>query len=164
MTRECFVHPPGVDSIRIDHSPHATVGRLHGVSDDEHPGSRYRLRPLNDLAHRSRPDAGAYDIAQTAGLLRRLLLDGGRLVDIVNWDIKAQIRLEWTPQRVLGVSRLWIASNVLDPAAAESHVYVQVPDDPDRYVLQEHVPPTIVNKYVRLLEHDAIFHNGAQRG
>jgi len=45
MTRECFVHPPGVNSIRIDHSPHAAVGRLHGVSDDEHPGSRYRLRP-----------------------------------------------------------------------------------------------------------------------
>jgi len=40
---------------------------------------------------------------------------------------------------------------------------VQVPDDPDRYVLQEHVPPTIVNKYVRLLEHDAIFHNGGER-
>lgn len=82
------------------------------------------LDTLADLRHRSSADAKEYDLVQAAGLLRRLLVDGQRLIDQVNREHRMRLAfvVNTPPERSAGAT-LWARADGLDPETS----YRQVP-------------------------------------
>lgn len=126
------------------HVPGAHVGRLGATSDTPVPvlvrsvGS-VKLpvlfeHVLSDLEQRIQPDASEYDALKAAALLRQLLIDGNRLVDQVNRELRLPLRFEvndrGAPQPVQPGNRIvfWAFQDGLDPATtAEVGLVQQLP-------------------------------------
>jgi hypothetical protein len=81
------------------------------------------LNTLDDLERRLEPGGTAYDVLMIAGLLRKLLLDGGgSLVTILNRQhrLKLRYRVNDAPLKVpraAGSTGQWGVTNALDPEA-----------------------------------------------
>jgi hypothetical protein len=78
------------------------------------------VRTLRDLERRS-VSTDEYEVLMSAGLLRKLLLDGGRLVDQVNRHYRLKVRFripEVSPfEKMLWNSKpmFWVIADALDP-------------------------------------------------
>lgn len=77
------------------------------------------LESLADLEHRLRPDRETYDLLAAAAILRKLAVDGSRLIDIVNRDYRVRLRFTYRSgiPPIAGEQRLlyWLAGEGLDP-------------------------------------------------
>jgi hypothetical protein len=80
------------------------------------------LATLDDLAARSEPGRSTYDVIQIAALLRKLLLDGSRLVDTVNGIQRLPLRFRANVRQPPDVPGLvfWSIQDGLDPDTALS--------------------------------------------
>jgi hypothetical protein len=88
-----------------------------------HP-HRLFLETLADLERRAAADSTEYEALMIAGLLRKLVIDGHPLVDVVNnrYRLKVRYRINDTkPPDVPGQLMAWNALDGLDPQTSDNH-------------------------------------------
>lgn len=80
------------------------------------------IATVEDLRSRSALTASEYDRTQAAGLIRRLVLDGQRLMDHANRTARLKIECEWHSIYRLTPGGFWIWDLQTDPAMYSTYL------------------------------------------